>query len=155
MFFDGQQPGGLRVNRDNGNGTSSHPIHVGTDTDDGNGAYLSAGGVWTNGCSRTFKEDFTPIPGEELLEKIAALQIDAWRYINSTERHIGPVAEEFVAAFDVGTINENGTRDDKYLSNVDVYRSGYSFGLLDIFALYHFTYNFVVYAYAYRRTLLS
>ncbi|MGB2979975.1 MAG: hypothetical protein WBC77_01875, partial [Candidatus Zixiibacteriota bacterium] len=35
------------------------------------------------------------------------------------ERHIGPVSEDFVRAFDVGTVNQ-GVRDDKYLSPGDV-----------------------------------
>jgi hypothetical protein len=42
------------------------------------------------------------------LAKIAALPVESWNYKNTTERHIGPVAEDFVAAFDVGTVKNDG-----------------------------------------------
>jgi hypothetical protein len=55
-----------------------------------------------------------------LLDKISAMPVQAWCYRGSEERHIGPVAEDFVAAFDVGTIDEEGIRDNRYLSNSDI-----------------------------------
>jgi hypothetical protein len=120
-LFDGSQPGYLGINRDSDNGGISYPIHVGTSASNGNGAYLSAGGVWTNGSSRTFKENFTPFNGEELLSKISNLSITTYNYINSTEKHFGPVAEDFVGAFDTGVIRESdGKRDDQYLAAGDV-----------------------------------
>jgi hypothetical protein len=119
VFFDAISSGRLGINRDDHNGIS-YPIHVGTSTSNGNGAYLTAGGAWTNGSSRTFKENFQALDSRELLEKISSLPVEVWNYKNSPERHIGPVAEDFVSAFDVGAVREDGTRDDKYLSTVDV-----------------------------------
>ncbi|HEY1113839.1 MAG TPA: tail fiber domain-containing protein [Chitinophagaceae bacterium] len=79
----------------------------------GNGAYLTTGGVWTNGSSVSFKEDFSSLDKKDILQKIAALNITRWRYKGSgNEYHIGPVAEEFYELFKVGT-------DQKYLSTID------------------------------------
>ena len=119
-FFDGTYDGRLAINRDNRDGGINYPIHVGTNTGNGNGAYLTEGGVWTNGSSRTFKENFQALNRQELLEKISSLPVEAWNFKNSEERHIGPVAEDFVSAFDVGAVREDGTRDNKYLSTEDI-----------------------------------
>lgn len=49
-----------------------------------------------------------------VLAKVAALPIQSWAYKNSPEtRHIGPVAQDFHAAFQF-----NG-EDDKHISTVD------------------------------------
>jgi hypothetical protein len=119
MFFNDIISGRFGVNRDD-HDSLLHPIHVGTNTSNGNGAYLSAGGTWTNGSSRNYKENFRPLEGEELLAKLAVVPVTSWNYRNSEERHIGPVAEDFVAAFDVGCTLDDGSRDDKYLSTMDV-----------------------------------
>jgi hypothetical protein len=118
-FYNGSWPGKLSVNRDADDGIF-HPIHVGTDPGDGNGAFLSAGGSWTDGSSRTFKENFEPLESEYLLSTISNMQVDSWNYKNSDEKHIGPIAEDFVEAFDVGTMRKDGTRENKYLAARDV-----------------------------------
>jgi hypothetical protein len=119
-FFRGSSLGKLGINRDDNSGGISYPIHVGTSTSNGNGAYLSAGGTWTNGSSRSFKENFQPLDGGNLLEKIEQVPVESWNYRDTEERHIGPVAEDFVSAFDVGTTLDDGSRDNKYLSTMDV-----------------------------------
>lgn len=120
VFFDSAYPGRLGINRDDHSGVGvAHPIHVGTDGSNGNGAHLTAGGSWQNGSSRAFKENFQLLDSRELLAKICNLPVQAWQYKDSQERHIGPVSEDFVGAFDVGTV-QNGRRDDKYLSPGDV-----------------------------------
>lgn len=121
MFFDGSVSGRLAVNRDDRDGGAGYPLHVGTNSTNGNGAYLTPGGIWTNGSSRTFKENFQPLDSSELLDKISNLSVTSWNYKNSTERHIGPMAEDIVGAFDVGAIRESdGQRDNQYLSSSDV-----------------------------------
>jgi hypothetical protein len=122
VFFDSLYSGSLNINRDNRNASiTSYPIQIGCSSFNGNGAYLTNAGVWTNASSRTFKENFTPFTGEELLSKIANLSITTYNYKNTTEKHVGPVAEEFVGAFDTGVIREtDGKRDDMYLSSGDV-----------------------------------
>jgi hypothetical protein len=119
VLFNGDNHGRLGLNRDDRD-TISHVIHVGTDGSNGNGAHLTFGGTWTNGSSRTFKENFERLDSRDLLAKISDLPVEAWQYKNSDERHIGPVSEDFVQAFDVGTVRSDGSRDNHYLSSGDV-----------------------------------
>ncbi len=120
VFFEGNYHGRLGLNRDDQNGGISYPIHVGTNSSNGNGAYLTGGGTWTPGSSRSFKENAQPLDSEQLLAKISSLDIEAWQYKDSDERHIWPYAEDFVEAFDVGVLKEDGTRENQYLAPGDV-----------------------------------
>lgn len=120
VFFDSAYSGRLGINRDDHSAGISHPIHVGTDGTNGNGAHLTFGGTWTNGSSRTFKENFETLNSRDLLGKISDLPVEAWQYKDSDERHIGPVSEDFVQAFDVGSLRRDGSRDNHYLSAGDV-----------------------------------
>ncbi len=53
--------------------------------------------------ARAAKEDFTPVDAAAVLAKVAALPIATWAYTNSHGvRHLGPVAEDFHAAFALG-----------------------------------------------------
>lgn len=63
---------------------------------------------------RNVKQDFAQVNSLAVLEKVSALPIQSWAYKNSPEtRHIGPVAQDFHAAFQF-----NGA-DDKHISTVD------------------------------------
>jgi hypothetical protein len=68
------------------------------------GAYVSAGGVWTNASDRNVKENFVPVAPDAILEKIDALPLLEWNYKNEdpSVRHIGPVAQDFYSIFGVG-----------------------------------------------------
>jgi hypothetical protein len=68
------------------------------------GAYVSAGGVWTNASDRNVKENFVPVEPAAILQKIEALPVTEWNYKNEDRsvRHIGPVAQDFYAIFGVG-----------------------------------------------------
>ncbi|MBC7851412.1 MAG: tail fiber domain-containing protein [Chitinophagaceae bacterium] len=90
----------------------NHAIEVGDDATNGNGAYLSSGGTWTNTSDATKKEDFTEVNGSEHLQKIASLKISKWKYKNSEEYHIGPTAQDFYQRFRLGL-------DDKSISTID------------------------------------
>jgi len=122
VFFDGANSGRLGLNRDDcDDGGVLYPIHVGTDATNGNGAHLTEGGTWVNSSSREFKEKFQPLDARVLLKKISDLDIQSWYYKNTEERHIGPVAEDFVEAFNVGDMRaEDGQRDNHYISSADV-----------------------------------
>jgi endosialidase-like protein len=88
-------------------------LQVGTNTGNGNGAYLSAGGTWTNASSIDFKDQFTALNKKEILTQISSLNISRWHYKGTdNEYHIGPIAEEFYKLFEVGT-------DEKHLSTID------------------------------------
>jgi hypothetical protein len=64
------------------------------------GAYLTVGGTWTNASSRSLKKDFTKVDPLGVLERLLSLPITTWTYLDSAEGvHMGPVAEEFKAAF--------------------------------------------------------
>lgn len=63
-------------------------------------ASLSNGGAWTNASSRSFKEGFDAIKPLEVLQRLVSLPITTWTYTGSAEGlHMGPVAEDFKAAF--------------------------------------------------------
>lgn len=90
-----------------------HPLHVGSNSGNGNGAYLSAGGQWTNGSSRRFKQDFALLDVDEVLSRLLALPIPSWSYRGDAgSRHLGPIAEDFHSAFGLGS-------DPRYIGSVD------------------------------------
>ena len=78
------------------------------------GAHLTSGGVWTNASDAGLKENFQPVDGHELLEKIDELPINQWNYkVESDEvTHIGPTAQDFQKVFGVG-------ENDKTISTID------------------------------------
>jgi len=120
--------GFLVINRLDGD----YPIHVGTSDINGNGAYLSAGGVWTNASSRSFKEHFVQYRPAEVLEKILQLPVEGYFYKGTEEYHITPMAEDFYRLFGTGVheiIETDSTGQlvrrpnpdvDKYLAASDV-----------------------------------
>ena len=56
---------------------------------------------------RNAKENFEPIDNRQILEKVAALSVTKWNFKQQDDswRHIGPMAQDFYAAFDVGYDN--------------------------------------------------
>jgi hypothetical protein len=53
---------------------------------------------------RNLKEDLRPVDGAAVLETLARVPITTWRYRDDATgtRHIGPMAQDFKAAFGVG-----------------------------------------------------
>jgi len=93
--------------------SASHPIHVGTDGTNGNGAHLTVGGAWTNGSSRTFKDNIYEMSSEEARDAVAKLTPVHFTYKGSEEPYVGFIAEdvpELVAT----------QYDHRYLSPMDV-----------------------------------
>ncbi len=68
------------------------------------GASLTAGGVWTNSSDRNLKENFTDVDANDILNKIVNLPVQLWNYKveSSGIKHLGPVAQDFYAAFGLG-----------------------------------------------------
>jgi hypothetical protein len=59
------------------------------------------------------KTHFEPISARDILAKVAALPITRWNFTNDLRTaHMGPVAQDFKAAFDLGS-------DDKTIATVD------------------------------------
>jgi hypothetical protein len=70
--------------------------------------------AWSVQSDRAAKQDFQPVDARQILERLAAMPITTWSY-NSQDpsiRHIGPMAQDFSAAFGLG-------EDERYISTVD------------------------------------
>lgn len=79
------------------------------------GACLAAGsGSWSMCSDIATKTDIREIEAADILARIESLPIRQWRYKSqdSTVRHIGPMAQDFHAAFGVGD-------DPRYITSVD------------------------------------
>ena len=78
------------------------------------GARLTTGGIWTNASDRELKENFVELDGREILERLKGLPITRWNYRaqDATVRHLGPTAQDFYAAFQLG-------EDDRHIGTVD------------------------------------
>jgi hypothetical protein len=80
---------------------------------------LNSGGLRVNGTfvsasDRNMKENVQPVDPLEVLAKVAALPLSEWTYKADGEhsRHLGPMAQDFHAAFGLGA-------DDKHIATVD------------------------------------
>lgn len=97
-------------------------VHSNTANSPGTGGVemmrLNSGGLRVNGTfvsasDRASKENFQPVDPASVLEKVAALPISEWNYKDDpASRHVGPMAQDFHAAFGVGP-------DDKHIATVD------------------------------------
>jgi hypothetical protein len=61
---------------------------------------------------RNVKEGFAPVDIQMILDRVAGLPIETWRYKGDRVRHIGPMAQDFAAAFNVGP-------DDRHIDLID------------------------------------
>jgi Chaperone of endosialidase len=63
---------------------------------------------------RSIKTDFGSVNAQNILSRLATLPIEAWRYTNEIPgvRHVGPMAQDFKAAFGLGN-------NDKIIGFVD------------------------------------
>jgi hypothetical protein len=67
----------------------------------------AGGGAWSSISDRNRKRDFRPVDGEALLARLRDMPVTTWSYKSqdSTIRHMGPVAQDFAAAFALGESN--------------------------------------------------
>ncbi len=90
---------------DDNNSTSSLQIFNGVNTqiftltEAGN---LTLTGSCSCSSDAKRKENFNAIDNQDILDKIAALPISEWQFIGEHVRHIGPMAQDFYAAFHLG-----------------------------------------------------
>ena len=65
------------------------------------------GGTLRFRSDRNQKEHFAPVDVQQILGKVATLPIETWNYKdqNAKIRHVGPMAQDFAAAFGVGEDN--------------------------------------------------
>jgi trimeric autotransporter adhesin len=77
------------------------------------GAMLTTGGVWQNASDSNRKHNIVSISGEDILVRLRRLPITQWSYKNEgSVRHLGPMAQDFRAAFGLGS-------DEKSIGTVD------------------------------------
>jgi hypothetical protein len=80
------------------------------------GCNLPAGsGVFSCSSSRTLKNHFVPAQGEDVLARMRSVPVNFWSYNGEPGRvrHLGPFAEDFRAAFGLGT-------DDRSIGLLDI-----------------------------------
>ena len=79
------------------------------------GCNLPAGsGVFNCTSSRTTKENFLLVNGNDVLSKLRGIDVSTWNYIAEGRqvRHMGPMAEDFFKGFGLGTGNTSiGVQD--------------------------------------------
>jgi endosialidase-like protein len=61
---------------------------------------------------RNAKEGFEPVDPRAVLAAVARLPIERWSYKGETVRHLGPMAQDFTAAFGLGA-------DDRHIFTLD------------------------------------
>jgi hypothetical protein len=69
------------------------------------GVYLApGGGSWTSMSDRHAKENLRAVNAQAVLAKVATLPLSTWNYTSQAPsiRHLGPMAQDFAAAFGVG-----------------------------------------------------
>ena len=74
-------------------------------TASGIAAVLAPGsGAWSNGSDRAGKDNVTPINAKDILRKVASMPIATWNWKSQdvATRHMGPMAQDFHAAFELG-----------------------------------------------------
>lgn len=79
------------------------------------GSTLAAGsGSWSSLSDRNLKENFAEVDDGALLDRLAQVPVSTWNYKSQDPsiRHIGPVAQDFYAAFSVG-------EDDTHITTID------------------------------------
>jgi hypothetical protein len=69
------------------------------------------------GCpisDRNQKEEFAPVSPQDVLERLNGISIESWnyRFQDRSIRHIGPMAQDFRAAFGVG-------EDERHINLID------------------------------------
>lgn len=64
----------------------------------------AGGGTWNCSSSQTEKHDVAPVDTDEMLERVVTLPISTWRYRTESSGavHVGPMAQDFHAAFGLG-----------------------------------------------------
>ena len=79
------------------------------------GGNLTTAGLVNGVSSREVKENITAVDGRQVLAGLEELPIATWNYKTGSPeaRHMGPVAEDFFAAFGLGA-------DDRHIAPYDV-----------------------------------
>ena len=63
---------------------------------------VTISGTLTQNSDRTTKTDIAPVDTREVLARVASLPISTWRKVGDAGTHLGPMAQDFAAAFGLG-----------------------------------------------------
>jgi hypothetical protein len=80
--------------------------------------YIESGTTgWSTASSRTAKRNIEPVEPQNALDGVNSMEISTWEYRDGDDGgagtvHIGPMAEDFHEAFDVG-------RSDKHINSIN------------------------------------
>ena len=110
--FSGSEATSTRANSVTFRGSGGYRFFTSTGTV---GAELAAGSSsWTVLSDRNAKENFEAVNPQEVLDKVAALPLSRWNYKTqpASVRHLGPMAQDFHAAFAVGETDTGITTVD-------------------------------------------
>ncbi len=79
------------------------------------GVRLDAGdGAWDNLSDRALKANVVPADGADVLARLASVPVSTWNYTSqdASVRHMGPMAQDFYAAFGLG-------EDERHIGTID------------------------------------
>lgn len=82
----------------------------------------AGGGAWNTVSDRRKKENFEVLDTEKILHKVAQLPLTSWNYKSqpATTRHIGPMAQDFYAAFGLDGIGNDTTINTSDIDGVNM-----------------------------------
>jgi hypothetical protein len=74
---------------------------------------LTVNGTFVSSSDAALKQDVAPLDAQQVLDAVGRLKVQEWSYKASPEvRHVGPMAQDFQAAFGLGA-------DDRHIAMVD------------------------------------
>jgi hypothetical protein len=94
---------------------ASGGVYLYTNSTVSTGAYLAPNsGSWSSLSDRDAKENFQGVDPEYVLEQVVQMPVSTWNYIGEAEgiRHLGPMAQDFYAAFGLGD-------SERYINTLD------------------------------------
>jgi endosialidase-like protein len=100
------------VSKSEATGTGRKPYTTPMLTRHGQIAALTLGPSGVDSSDRTLKERFEAVDPRTVLAAVATLPIERWSYKGETIRHLGPMAQDFAAAFGLGA-------DDRHIFTLD------------------------------------
>lgn len=74
----------------------------------------AGGGAWQSLSDRNSKENIEPVDSQAVLDALASIEISTWNYIAQDDsiRHMGPMAQDFYSAFNIG-------EDERRITTID------------------------------------
>ena len=88
------------------------------------------GGSTVHASDRNIKEEITHLDQHSLLQSLKEMPIYEWQYKGQQRRHIGPMAQDFHAAFGLGN-------DDKTIASIDADGIALAAGKVVIFQFFY------------------